>query len=855
MTTQAQTKTDDITAPLTLSAWRVRDFDVGAGEAGRAFEGPVDGADWIDATAPGDIYLALHAAGRAPHPFEGMNEATCAWIPDREWWWRASFEAPDVAPGERLKLTFLGLDTLATVWLNGEVIGRSETMFVPARFDITARVRTEGPNVIAVRFTPTSILAVDPDMPEWASMTTPMSVTKRNLVRKAQFGWGWDWGPTLPTVGLWRAVTLEVQTIASLETVRFATLSLSEARDRAQVVVDLEVDAFAERGELQADIVLAAPSGVVVAQTRVTVADGFATAEFELTHPELWWIPDLGAPALYDLDVALKAGDEVVDRRSQKVGVRTIALDQSPDPDEPDASFFRFVLNGVPIFARGVCWIPASSFVAAVDEDHYRRLLEPAVRANMNMIRIWGGGVYEHDAFYDLCDQLGLLVWQDFMFACAPYPEHNPAFVSSVTEEVRYQIRRLRNHPAMALWCGNNENQMIQDMVNHLTRSDAPLAGALYYDQIMPAQVAVLDPTTPYWPGSPSGGPRANSMLAGDVHDWTVWHGMQPIPRDKAVGKFSREPDAIAYTRYAEDMARFVSEYGIQASPVMETLKRALSPDERVLGSPAMLHRIKDRPKDKMNGMMLPVTGLPATLDDYVDFTQITQAEGLKFAIEHFRRRKPHCSGSLIWQWNDCWPGVSWSLIDYYGFGKAGLYYVARAYAPVMASFKPDGDDGLELWIVNDTLSPAQGACEIELSDFTGDVAFGVSVALDVGPNQSARVWRSQGPVVGRSDQVLTVKSAAGLFPDNRHLFVAIKDLDRSTLQPLNVEIEQRGDHELAVHLTAPAWTYFVHLLVADEHTIFSDNYFDLRAGELRTVTVRNPVAALTPGAVTVRCR
>jgi len=855
MAVETLNQTADITAPLQLSAWRVKDFDVGAGEVARAFEAVADGGDWIDATAPGDIYLALHAAGRAPHPFEGMNEGACAWVADREWWWRASFEVQPPSIGERLTLTFLGLDTLATLWLNGEVIGRSENMFTPAQFDVTTRVRTDQPNEIAIRFTPTSTLPVDPDMPEWASMSNPMSVTKRNLVRKAQFGWGWDWGPTLPTVGIWRPVTLAVERIAVLDHVRFATLEISDGRDHARVVVDLEVDAFDNRGELAADIVLAAPNGVVVAQTRVPINAGAASTEFELANPHLWWTPDLGAPCLYDLDVTLKCDGEVVDRSAQKVGVRTIALDQSPDPDEPGASFFRFILNGVSIFARGSCWIPASSFVAVVDEDHYRRLLEPAVRANMNMIRIWGGGVYEHDAFYDLCDRMGLLVWQDFMFACAPYPEHNPAFVASVTDEIRYQIKRLRNHPSIACWCGNNENQMIQDMVNYMSKSDQPLAGALYYDQIMPAQVALLDPTTPYWPGSPSGGPRVNSMLAGDVHDWTVWHGMQPIPRDKPVGKFSRDPEAIAYTRYAEDMARFVSEYGIQASPVMETLRRALSPDERVLGSEPMLHRIKDRPKDKMNGMMLPVTGLPTTLEDYVDFTQITQAEGLKFGIEHFRRRTPHCSGSLIWQHNDCWPGVSWSLIDYYGFGKAGLYYVGRAYAPVMASFKPDGEGGFELWVVNDTLAPVKGECEIALSDFTGDVALSAIVALDVGPSESARVWRSNGPISGRADQVLTVTATEGQFPQNRHLFAAIKDLDRSGAQPPNVRIEQLGDHELAVHLNAPVWTYYVHLLIADEHAIFSDNYFDLNAGQTRTITVSNPVATLSPEAVTVRWR
>ncbi len=234
----------------------------------------------------------------------------------------------------------------------------------------------------------------------------------------------------------------------------------------------------------------------------------------------------------------------------------------------------------------------------------------------------------------------------------------------------------------------------------------------------MPRAVAELDPTTPYWPGSPFGGPHPNSMLAGDVHDWTVWHGMPPVPVDRPVGRFEITPESVAYTRYAEDMARFIGEFGIQASPVMETLKRALPEDQRQLGSPGLLNRVKDRPKNKVDAMLIPVTGLPDSLEQYVDFTQITQAEGLKFGVEHFRRRTPHCSGTLIWQYNDCWPGISWSLVDYYGFGKASYFYIARAYAPVMASFKAAEDDAIELWIVNDRMQPTAGALNLALRAF-----------------------------------------------------------------------------------------------------------------------------------------
>ena len=665
-------------------------------------------------------------------------------------------------------LTFEGLDTFAAIWLNGEKLGCSDNMFRAVSFDIGAWVRP-GANRLAVCFTPTSTAVIDKVMPVWSIIADPITETKRNFVRKAQFGWGWDWGPRLPTVGIWKPVMLRVQTIAALQSVKFTTLELSAARDHARVCVELSAGAAPTGVKLSAHSTLKSPDGAVAAERTIDLSEDGAKIEFEIADPKLWWTPELGAPNLYRLDIVLKANGAPIDQRALNVGIRTIVLDQSPDPDETDASFFRFILNGVSIFARGACWIPASSFVGAVDEAHYRKLLAMAADANMNMIRIWGGGVYEHDAFYDLCDERGLLVWQDFMFACAPYPEHEPAFVENVRAEVRYQVQRLRNHASLALWCGNNECHAVQGFMNRLTKQNEPLLGALYYDQIMPEEVARLDPTTPYWPSSPFGGPvenSHNSMLIGDVHDWTVWHGLPPTPRDRAVGGFDRSPAGIAYTRYAEDTARFIGEYGIQASPVMETLKRALPEDQRELGSPALLNRVKDKPKDKVDAMLLPVTGLPRTLEQYVDFTQITQAEGLKFGIEHFRRRTPHCSGSLIWQYNDCWPGISWSLVDYYGFGKASYFYVKRAYAPVMASFKALDDGGVELWITNDTMKSMDVEAVIELLNFSGQTIWSQTIAVHAPPTHSGAVWRMTADKAAPGPgHILTVRERVDLFP------------------------------------------------------------------------------------------
>jgi beta-mannosidase len=478
-----------------------------------------------------------------------------------------------------------------------------------------------------------------------------------------------------------------------------------------------------------------------------------------------------------------------------------------------------------------------------------------AAQANMNMIRVWGGGVYEDDAFYDLCDQLGLLVWQDFMFACAPYPEHDPAFVENVRAEAGEQIRRLRHHACIALWCGNNENQAIHGFFNSRSRQDDPLLGLLYYDRILPELLAQLDPATPYRASSPLDGPKNdhNNMMVGDVHDWTVWHGLPKLNGDEPLPEYDRSPAGVAYTRYAEDTGRFISEYGIQSSPAMATLLRALPPDQQVLDSPGFLNRIKDRPQDKVNAMLVNVTGLPHTLEEYVDFTQLTQAEGLKFGIEHFRRRKPHCSGSLIWQFNDCWPGISWSIVDYYGFAKASYHYVRRAYAPVMASFA-EVDGGIELWIVNDTLAPAAGELNLTLDAFEGGTPWSQAMDYLVAPNASRRIWHSEG-FDGGANHVLSVRCAAGRFPANQRFFAPAKDLLRNVPRPPQVTANKVDERTTVVTLAAQDYLYFVHLLTDDEYLSFSDNYFDLRAGETRVITVSHPHHAVDAADLTVRWR
>ncbi|NIJ37765.1 beta-mannosidase [Sphingopyxis panaciterrae] len=841
-----------------MDQWNVAAFAPGDGlAAGAAGDSPPPG-DWYAVTLPGDIHEALFAAGVVCDPHGEGGEEACAWISTKEWWWRHGFEAASAVVDERLILRFDGLDTFATIYLNGEEIGQSDNMFLGKEIDVTGRVRV-GANLLAIRFDPVPLRVEGRTANAWPGLGVGVEVSKRNLVRKAQFGWGWDWGPTLPTVGIWRPVVLQRQRIAAIDALQFRTLTLG-ADGSAAVCVDAEVEAFAADEPLALTIEIAAPDGaVLLTQASTLVREGdrdVARVAATIAQAQLWWTAELGAQPLYRVTATLRHNGEELDRRELRVGIRTIALDTSPDPDEPGTRFFRFILNGRPVFAKGSCWIPAHSLVGVLTREHYRPLIEATARGGQNMLRVWGGGIYEHDAFYDLCDELGVLVWQDFMFACSLYPEHYPDLVASIEAEVAYQVRRLRHHPALALWCGNNENQFIQSFVNEATGSQDAVEGALFYDKIIPEQVAKLDPAVPYWPGSPFGGPHANSMKEGDLHNWTVWHGLPPVPDDRSIAAVDRSPEGVAYQRYAEDMGRFISEFGIQASPVMETLRRSVPADQLSLKSPALENRIKDIPKNKVDAMIAPVTGLPATLDDYVDFTQIAQAEGLKFGIEHYRRRMPHCSGTLIWQLNDCWPGVSWSLLDFYGFAKAGYHYVRRVYAPLLASFKPLEDGAVELWLTNDRARDLAGDLVVELVDMHVGTVWRDEVAYAVSDNRSRPIWRADAARLGAAPgRLLTVRAADEAFPANRHFFAAIKDLERPHDARPEYAIEQAGPNEVTVTLTASAYLFFVHLLVPSETALFDDNYFDLAAGETRVVTIRDTARPLRAADVTVACR
>lgn len=839
-----------------LTSGKLAHFDPGAGlDAGAATPG-FDDASWLEISIPGDVHRTLIDAGQIPDPFWDQQERDCAWMEEQEWWYRIPLRIPDAAlgEGERWQVVFHGLDTFVTIYLDGEQVGEGQNMFHDITVDITGRVQPGSEHVLALQFHPPLKAVEGRPLGPW-----DFYPIERTAMRKAQFGFGWDWGPRLPTIGAWQPIELRRVDRATILGVHFDNVEL--AADQTQAVVAVRVEAIPVAGvePLRARATLREPrtdrewhAEFDLPLNADAVVDG--RAYLTVAMPKLWWTHDLGEPFLYDLTVELLAGDDVVASDERKVGIRSLVLDQSPDPDEPGTRFFRFILNGVPIFAKGADWIPPDSFVGAIEPERYTRWLEAVRDANMQMLRVWGGGIYMHDVFYDECDRLGILVWQDFMFACAGYPEEDPAFVREVDLEARYQVRRLRSHPSLAVWVGNNEVQWLTDgRYWNVPFDERPAYGALYFDKILPDAIRELDGRTPYWPGSPYGGNDYNSMEEGNRHNWDAWHGQSPR-RFFEQGKQVLTPEMVSYRRYAEDMTRFCSEFGLHASPVVETLRRAVPEDELYHHSPAMDWHNKDNPKNKGDMLMESVTGVPDNLADYIDFSQIAQAEGVIFGIEHFRRRTPHCSGALVWQMNDCWPVQSWSVMDYYGFGKAGYFYLRRVFHPVLASFKGT-DDGVELWITNDTLQHVRDDVTVTLGTFAGETIEQQVLDVDVLPTTSMKVASWPADVAG-NDRYLRAASGSGIFYDNRHFFVDFKDLDRVPAEP-SVEMRQVGEGAVEVTLTAPedGYGWFVHLQRPVATTRYSDNYVDLAPGVSKTITVTDPAGPVSPGEITVGWR
>ncbi|MEU1294477.1 glycoside hydrolase family 2 protein [Streptomyces sp. NPDC005840] len=622
-----------------------------------------EGAD-LPAVVPGCVHTDLLAAGVIPDPFVGRAESEVAWVGRRAWSYRTTLRA---APGaERTDLVFTGLDTVAEILLDGVPLGRTRNMHRSYRFDVTGRS-----GELTVRFTSayTEAEAVRARLGERpAAYPEPYP-----YLRKMACSFGWDWGPTLVTAGIWRPALLEHWSTARIARVR-PLVSVEDGTGVVELRVDVE--------RTGAGAPLAVEAAVGGQRVRAGVEGDTATVRVEVPDARLWWPRGYGEQPLYDVELTLLHGREPLDGWSRRVGFRTVRLDTSADAR---GTGFTLVVNGERLFARGVNWIPDDVFPSRVGRERYRTRLRQAADAGVDLVRVWGGGIYESDDFYDACDESGLLVWQDFPFACAAYPEEQP-LRAEVEAEARENVVRLMPHPSLVLWNGNNENLWGFRDWGWEPRLAGESWGEGYYLGLLPRVVAELDPTRPYTAGSPWSGSwdrHPNHPDHGTHHSWEVWNRAD-------------------YTEYLREVPRFVAEFGWQAPPAYATLRRALPGEELAPDSPGMLHHQKaDDGNGKLaRGLARHFPPPDGDFDRWHYLTQVNQARAVAAGIEHWRSHWPACAGTVVWQLNDCWPVTSWAAIDGDGREKPLYHELRRLYADRLPTLQLR-PHGLVLALVN----------------------------------------------------------------------------------------------------------------------------------------------------------
>ncbi|MFC8075582.1 glycoside hydrolase family 2 protein [Streptomyces sp. NPDC057307] len=646
----------------------------------------------VPAAVPGCVHTDLLAAGIVEDPFLARNETAVAWIGRADWRYDTVLGARDTAH-ERTDLVFEGLDTVAAISVGGERVGNTRNMHRSYRFDVTDRLDPAGPTPLCVEFTSAyteaeAVRALVGERPN--AYPEPFQ-----YIRKMACSFGWDWGPTLVTAGMWKPVRLEHWSTARLATVRPL----------------VTVDGSTGRAELRVDVERTPTAGGLTVRARV--GDHTASVDFDGAHttvtvevPDaaLWWPRGYGEQALYAAELELLDADgAVLDRWERRLGFRTVTLDTGADAH---GTAFTLAVNGEPVFARGVNWIPDDVFPSRITPDRYRTRLTQAADAGVNLVRVWGGGIYESDDFYDVCDELGLLVWQDFPFACAAYPEEQP-LRSEIEAEARENVTRLMPHASLVLWNGNNENLWGFRDWDWEPALAGDSWGEGYYLGLLPRVVAETDPTRPYWAGSPWSGTwdhHPNDPAHGTAHSWDVWNRTD-------------------YTDYLDTVPRFVAEFGWQAPPAHATLRRALPGEELSATSPGMLHHQKaydgngKLERGLAHHFALPDTG-PAGFDRWHYLTQLNQARAIATGIEHWRSHWPVCAGTVLWQLNDCWPVTSWAAIDGDARLKPLYFTLRRLYADRLLTVQ--NRDGRPA-VVADNQSPTPWDADVRLRRMAAD--------------------------------------------------------------------------------------------------------------------------------------
>jgi beta-mannosidase len=771
----------------------------------------------VPARVPGSTHLDLLAAGLIADPYLDRNEADLTWMHRVDWRYATEFRAAGPGAGERVELVFDGIDTIGTVTLNGHLLGGTANMHRSHRFDVRGSLR-EGRNELTV--TLASALA-HAERTEarlgWRQRAYPHPY---NAIRKMACSFGWDWGPDLQTAGIWKPVRLERWDTARLTGVR--PLVTVDADGTGRVDVHLTLDRATDRD-------YTAVVTVGDRTERTPVPGDAARLTVLVPDARLWWPVGYGGQPRYELTVTLLADGEPVDVDRRRIGFRTVAVDTRPDGA---GTPFTFVVNGTRVFAKGANWIPDDHLLTRVTPERLARRIDQAVGANMNMLRVWGGGIYETDDFYDACDERGVLVWQDFPFACAFYAEEEP-LRGEVEAEARENVTRLVARPSLVLWNGNNENlPAFTDWAGWRESLDGRSWGLGYYTGLLPDIVAALDPTRPYAPGSPysPGDLPPNDARHGTRHEWDVWN-------------------MLDYTHYRDEIPRFCAEFGFQGPPTWATLTRWIRDRPLTPTAPAfLLHQKAHDGNGKLDRGLAPHLPVPDDFEQWHWATQLNQARAVAFGVEHFRSWWPHTAGALVWQLNDCWPVTSWAAVDGDGRPKPLYYALRHAFAPRLLTVQPRGGRPT-LVAVNDHDQPWTGTVRGTRQSLTGDVLAAAALPLTVAPRSVA--------LLDLTDDLLTPTDPGGevlvAAVDGvrvLHQFVEDRDLAYDPA-PCTAEVTAvTGGYRVDVRATAYVRDLALLVDKVDPDAVVDDMLVSLLAGETHTFTVASTATLDDPAAL-----
>ena len=802
--------------------------------------------NWYPATVPGVVHTDLLQNKIIEDPFFRLNERGLQWIDKEDWVYETCFTlAADMMRKENMELVFEGLDTYADVYLNDECILKADNMFRRWSIPVRQYIREEN-NILKVYFhSPVKI-----DVPKWDALPYQYPASNDQsengglfnkkisiFARKAGYHYGWDWGPRLVTSGIWRPVYIRAWSDLRINDVFIEQKEVGAGR--AVIAGHVELDADKDMDGVLVTITDEA-TGRVLGEWQADLKRGTnrVTVDFVLHKPKLWWSNGLGEPFLYRFRTDIIAGGELLDSKTERVGIRSLKVVHQPDKD---GHTFYIELNGRPVFAKGANYIPSDNFLPRVTPENYKRTILDAAGVNMNMLRVWGGGIYENDVFYDLCDEHGIMIWQDFMFACSMYPAEG-ALLDNIHQEAVDNVKRLRNHACIALWCGNNECQdawLGWGWKREIERQNKEYADKIWaqyrqqYHVTLPGVVREYAPGTFYWPSSPFAFEgEMSGTTDGDRHYWSVWHGKAPI------------------SDYDSEKSRFFSEYGFQSFPEFDSVKRyAPYPEDWDIRSEVMMSH--QRGGDHANGLietyLLNEYKKPRDFRAFLYMNHVLQGDAIKTAIESHRRQMPYNMGTLFWQHNDCWPVASWASRDYYGRWKAQHYYVRKAYDDILISSVVEGDD-LKVYAVSDRLENTSGRLQLQVCQFYGTVVHHWGKSVGISGNDSRVCFSAplaklleganRGTVYVRVDY--TDKS--GRVYHNNYCLGKQKDMDYPKVD-LQTEVRSiEGGYEVTV--SADKFARAVCLSVADNESVYSDNYFDVQPKSSVQVQVRTRLSA-----------